>query len=340
MKAKSGITKVKLATQYSVSRAVVKRWSDEALKPVPNWEDARRSGRPSKLDATERRNVRRQARSRKRVGDITTRVNKKRSDHVSESTVRRVLVNTNPALQWLPVSRGRRLSDKNKSQRFDFCTQHQNAQTGAWLFCDSKYFYMYPDGSGSLKWAWQDPSNRLAVSSCSNPVVLHIYAVVGRGVKSDLIFTAPTPPAGSKQRKSKQTFTGARFVEVAKQLHGFLQSVGKASPRHPVLLDHARQHTAQDSKAAMDNMGFYYKQDFPAQSWDINIIENVWGVLEMKLQQMPGRCPTTPDGWKRRLRAAWDQVDQSTIDKLVDSVKGRIEGVIAVDGAWLFKHSS
>ena len=87
-------------------------------------------------------------------------------------------------------------------------------------------------------------------------------------------------------------------------------------------------------------MGFHYKQDFPAQSWDINITDNVWGVLETKLQQMRGRFPTTPDGWRRRLRDAWAQVEQSTIDKLVSSVKGRIREIVQLEGAWLYKHGS
>ena len=340
LKAKSGVTKLKLASQFKVSRGVVKHWADMALKAKPRWKDARRSGRRLKLKSTERCKVKRQAKAGQRVGKITTGINQKRSDPVSSATVRRVIVKQGKALQWLPVSRGRRLSDKNQSLRFEFCQKHKTAQTGAWLYCDSKFFYLYPDGSGSLKWAWQDPEKKLQLSSCSNPTILHVYAVVGKGFKSDLVFTAPSPPAGSKVKKSKETFKGEHFVEVVQQLHKAIIAAGKDSARHPVILDGAKQHSKKTSKAAMASMEFHYKQDFPAQSWDINIIENVWGVLETKLQQMRGRYPITPDGWKRRLRDAWAEVGQSTIDKLVDSVKDRITGIIALEGAWLFKHGN
>lgn len=340
LKAKNGVTKVKLARDYTVSRAVVKRWAAEALKAVPDWEDAYRSGRPGKLTAAERSKAKRQARSRQRVNKITSNINQQRSDPVSTATVRRVIVSGESGLRWLPLSRGRRLSDKNRSDRFEFCQEHESAQTGAWLYGDSKYFYLYPDGSGSLQWAWQEPDQKEQLSSCSNPIVLHVYAVVGKSFKSELEFVAPSPPPGSKAKKANQNFTGQCFVEAAKVLHKQIRAAGKDNARHPVVLDRAKQHTSGSTKEALSDMGFHYKQDFPAQSWDINIIENVWGVLETKLQQMRGRFPTTPDGWRRRLRDAWAQVEQSTIDKLVSSVKGRIREIVQLEGAWLYKHGS
>jgi hypothetical protein len=78
-------------------------------------------------------------------------------------------------------------------------------------------------------------------------------------------------------------------------------------------------------------------QGFPAQSWDLNIIENVWGVLDGKLSAMPGPRPTTPYGWRRRVMRAWASIDQATINKLVDDVPRRVARVVAEKGEWLFK---
>lgn len=79
---------------------------------------------------------------------------------------------------------------------------------------------------------------------------------------------------------------------------------------------------------------------FPAQSWDINIVENVWGVLDGKLQAMRPPLPRTPDGWRRRVQEAWKQVSQSTIDKLVSVVPTRMALIEQQGGAWLFAKKS
>jgi transposase len=340
MAAKAGSTKTSLANLYKTERETVARWEQEAYKRNPCWTDAHRSGRPRKLDVKERSSVRRQARSRQNVQRITTSLNKKRAEPVSSSTVRRALVAGKTPLQWLPVNRGRKLSDKNMTQRLQFCLDNESAQTGAWIFGDSKFFYLYQDGDNSQQWAWQDPAKKLQVSSCSNPTVMHLYAIVAKGHKSELFFTAPTPALGTKAKKNKLTFTADRFIEVAEQLHKTIKAWGKDSARNPLVLDRARQHTAKKAKAAIASMGLHLKEGYPAQSWDLNIIENVWGVLETKLRQQRGRFPKSADGWRKRIRKAWAAIDQSTIDKLVDSVKGRIAGVKDLEGAWLYKHGS
>jgi hypothetical protein len=35
---------------------------------------------------------------------------------------------------------------------------------------------------------------------------------------------------------------------------------------------------------------------------------------------MSKNVPRTPDGWRKRVKRAWDQVEQSTINKLIDAV--------------------
>lgn len=153
-----------------------------------------------------------------------------------------------------------------------------------------------------------------------------------------LVFTAPSAPIGSKQRKGDEHFASKHYIQVAKQLHNTIKSWGKSDKRHPVVLDRARQHTSKASRAAVEAMGMHLMQSFPAQSWDINIIENVWGVLDNKLRGMPARRPTTPDGWRRRINRAWALIDQSTIDMLVDSVRDRMRQIVEKEGAWLSKH--
>lgn len=328
----------KLARKYNCTADCVRRWRDEAKKPRPNYSDAPRSGRPAALSAAERSRARRSARSGRSVPQVTASINQKRQKPVSTGTVRQALVDSKCPLQWAPVNRGRTLSAANMSKRFDFCQDHLNAQTGAWLFSDSKLIYCYKDGASNNTWAWQEAGQEQQQRRGGDPVVFHVFAVVGKGVKSKLVYTAPSAPKGSKQRKGKENFASKHFIAVAEQLHKTIKTWGKDSSRHPIVLDHAKPHSSDASKAAIEDMGMHIMQDFPAQSWDINIIENVWGVLDTNLKHGPPKLPSTPDGWRRRINKAWDDIPQSTIDKLVGSVKGRMQGIVEKEGAWLYKH--
>jgi hypothetical protein len=110
-----------------------------------------------------------------------------------------------------------------------------------------------------------------------------------------------------------------------KQLNLEVVRSGRPSSHRRYILDHAKQHTSKASKLAMKQAGVQLVKGFPAQCWDINIIENVWGVLDSKLLGCRAR---KPEGWRRCVRKAWEAIDQSTIDKLVASVPARIGQVL------------
>lgn len=291
------------------------------------------------LKAAERRDAKRAARSGHTVPQVATIINKQRQQPVSQATVRRVLKGGKCPLQWVLVNRGRALSSANKQKRLKFCQDHLTAQSGSWLYGDSKLLYLYQDGPASNTWGWHDTSKEQQQRRAGNPTVFHFYAVVGKGCKSPLVYTAPSAPAGTKQRKGRESFASKHYIKVAQQLHNTIKAWGKDSKRHPLVMDKAKQHTSKASTAAINAMGLHLKQGFPAQCWDINIIENVWGVLDTKLRHLPGRLPTTPDGWRRRINMAWEAIDQSTIDMLVGSVNSRMNEIVQKEGAWLSKHS-
>lgn len=337
---KSGRTIRSLAKELKVARPTIRRWIEEGKNNSPNWCDAAGRGRPALLNSTERSRARRSARAGHTVTQVAASLNNSRQQPVSKATVRRVLVTGRDALVWAPKKRGRVLSDVNKKSRLEFAQINQEAHTGNWIFADSKHFFCYQDGSGAGKYQWQDIDSKVTLPRSSNPTHLHVYAAVAKGSKSPLFFTAPTAPIGTKEKHSHEKFASKHFIQVAKQLHKVIKQWGKADRRHPLILDHATQHTSATSKAALKDIRLHLKEGFPAQSWDINIIENVWGVLDTKMKGLPGRLPTTPNGWRRRLCRAWAQVDQATIDRLVGQVKGRLGQIVEEEGAWLYSYAS
>jgi NADPH:quinone reductase-like Zn-dependent oxidoreductase len=167
--------------------------------------------------------------------------------------------------------------------------------------------------------------------------VFHFYGGVGYDFKSCLIFTDPSPPTDGKKRRGP-AFTAQAFVQqVIPQLKSEVARF-QGSGRVQVILDHATQHDAKISKEALASSGIKVLPDFPAQCWDINIIELVWGKLAEGLRK---RRATTARGWKKAIKEEWAKIQQSFINKRVEEVKDRMAEILQKDGAWLvdYKHT-
>jgi hypothetical protein len=240
------------------------------------------------------------------------------------------------ALEYLPVNRGQVLRQANTGKRVTFCTEHKTAQTNTWVFVDSKMLYLYNDKQGHLIMAWQDPHKKLRLPKYSKPKVLHFYGAVAKGFKSRLFFTDPTPPAGSKQLKGSNFNSQSLIRDVLPGLmHDIQQHFG--SKPYRVIWDSATEHWSKATEAAIESLGMHVLQDFPSQSWDINIIENVWGVLAFRLDE---QRPVTNIGWQAVVKEVWSSIEQSTIDMLVASVKPRMAQIVELGGAWLKRYKS
>lgn len=320
--------------KYGCSKAVTKRWAAEGLKPNPIWDDAPRSGRPSTLSKSQRKKARAAALRGSTAKRIAASLSQQGPKQVSPAAVRHALTHSKSPMEYAPRNRGRKLSDVNKAKRLDFCLKVKPRIFKSCLFVDSKLVYLYEDGSGSTKWQWQSPTAKPRCVRKGNPFVFHVYACVGKGCKSRLFFTAPSAPLHSAKRKSTETFNSSHFIHVAKQLHSTIKGWGKDNHYHRVVLDHAKQHTSKASKAALEGMGMFLLEGFPPQSWDLNIIENCWGVLDNKLGGRRGRRGTCSRGLRSQLQRAWGSIQQSTIDKMVSSLDERIAEIKELGGAW------
>ena len=298
--------------------------------------DYPRSGRPKILKPTQAAAVRRSAIARVRTGKIRARVSKALHKPISQKTVQRTMAEGRTALEYCPVNRGQVLRHKNYQLRVDFCSQQKTAQTNTWVFVDSKMLYLYSNKQGHLIMAWQDPHRKVTLPKSAKPRVLHFYAAVAKDFKSRLFFTDPTPPLGSRELKGEAFDSSSLIADVLPGLMDDIQQHFGSRP-YRVIWDSATEHTSKQTQAAVRSIGINLLHDFPPQSWDINIIENVWGVLAFKLDD---RRPVTNRGWRAAVKEEWDSIQQCTINKLVDSVKDRMAQIVELDGAWLKPYKS
>ena len=93
--------------------------------------------------------------------------------------------------------------------------------------------------------------------------------------------------------------------------------------------DNDPKHTAGVVQNYIRQSGIPLLDNWPAQSPDLNPIENLWAILDLKLQS---RKPNTEAELFEQLQRTWQELDAGLLTRLADSMPSRIEKVIAAKG--------
>ncbi len=93
--------------------------------------------------------------------------------------------------------------------------------------------------------------------------------------------------------------------------------------------DLAPAHTAKGTKSWFNDHGVTVL-DWPANSPDLNLIENLWGIVKRKMRDTR---PNNADDLKATIKATWASIPPQQCHKLITSMPRRIEAVIKAKGA-------
>ena len=99
---------------------------------------------------------------------------------------------------------------------------------------------------------------------------------------------------------------------------------GYGAPR--ILEDNCKVHTAAVNRTAGRKRKPTYL-DHPPYSPDLNPIENAWSILKRELAKLERR-PLTPNGLFEEAQRIWMEIAQKTLDKMVDTMPGRMRMVL------------
>ena len=92
--------------------------------------------------------------------------------------------------------------------------------------------------------------------------------------------------------------------------------------------DNDPQHTARVVRRWLEDQQIPMLP-WPAQSPDLNPIENLWATLEQQLRECQ---PVTREQLFQALQEGWRQLDISFLTNLADSMPARCQAVIDADG--------
>ncbi len=127
----------------------------------------------------------------------------------------------------------------------------------------------------------------------------------------------------------KSTVNAAIYQEILE--HFLLPSADKLYGDADFIFqqDLAPAHTAKCTKSWFNDHGVTVL-DWPANSPDLNPIENLWGIVKRKIRDTR---PNNTDDLKATVKETWASIPPQQCHKLITSMPRRIEAVIKAKGA-------
>ena len=275
------------------------------------------SGRPRRLTSQEWNRVRRMLTARNGRYNTTRRVAARISSSgrsVSHSTiVREVARHQLRSVRPVPKPY---LTPQQQAMRLKWCEEHKSTSFTSVLFTDEAAFVQC--GKGGLVYkpigvkTYETPSFKF-------PLKVMVWGGVSLHGKTNLIFV---PKGKTVNAATYQWILGRAITPTLRGRFG----------RHGIVLLHdgAPAHKARTTKQWLARHHIMVMENFPPNSPDLNIIENVWGV--MKRRMYSARIFKTLRSLKAAVKREWANIGSSTLTSLVKNMPNRIQAVIDAQG--------
>lgn len=335
------------ARKLAVSVKTVKRWVARA-EAVASLEPQRQKGRPRALSDTALAWALRLLTTENL--SLRQLVRRLHSEGYTSKPVHRATLG-----RWLKQyakSQGKRLraltgkpkpalSQSNKEARVAFANANLNRDWGHVMFTDRKRFLLRRPGSSVGPVTWTMGDRERTASHVSNPVAVNVYAGITRhGMTRCHIVTGTTGHRTTyfnKKGQPSRNITAAEYRDVVTNTllpEGDRLFKVRGVPQRWVLQqDNDPSHGAAQQHVTawrrQHNRSVEVLSNWPPNSPDLNIIENVWSMVDAKLMALG--CKTASE-FKQAVERELSAVSKDTIVSLFDSMPKRMKDVIAAGG--------
>lgn len=281
--------------------------------------NAPRSGRPTILNETDKRQLVRIVKKNRNnsIIELTEKFNNSLEITVSADTVRHIL---HEAGYYGRVAKKKPLvSESNSRKRLNWCKERKNWKE-EWekiIFSDESRFEIFKNDS--QKWVWRTKEEKYH-KDCLQPTVKHSDGVMVWGFFTKYYKGPLVVVEGS--------INGIKYIELLNQyLLPFLNEIGFDYIYQD---DNAPCHTAKKVKEWKE-LKSINSLIWPAQSPDLNPIENLWSELDRKIRKHEPK-PKNKTELINILKEEWNNLDNNFLIKLIESMPQRIKSVIENKG--------
>ncbi len=213
------------------------------------------------------------------------------------------------------------LNQRQRQKHLTWAVEKKNWTVAQWskvLFSDESKFCISFGNQGPRVWRKSGEAQNPCClkSSVKFPQSVMIWAAMSSAGVGPLCFL-------------KSTVNAAIYQEILE--HFMLPSAAKLYGDADFIFqqDLAPAHTAKGTKSWFNDHGVTVL-DWPANSPDLNPIENLWGIVKRKMRDTR---PNNADDLKAAIKATCASIPPQQCHKLITSMPRRIEAVIKAKGA-------
>ncbi len=213
------------------------------------------------------------------------------------------------------------LNQRQRQKHLTWAVEKKNWTVAQWskvLFSDESKFCISFGIQGPRVWRKSGEAQNpyCLKSSVKFPQSVMIWAAMSSAGFGPLCFL-------------KSTVNAAIYQEILE--HFMLPSANKLYGDADFIFqqDLAPAHTAKGTKSWFNDHGVTVL-DWPANSPDLNPIENLWGIVKRKMRDTR---PNNADDLKATVKETWASIPPQQCHKLITSMPRRIEAVIKAKGA-------
>ena len=314
-----GLSNADIARKTGFDKRFIARWVNRAKEGLP-IDDNKRSGRPRKrTNVVEKKVEAEMSGKRKRSSRVVARdLKRQKVADISYRTVQRAAHNR--GLKPFKRPKTSRLTPAHKKERLKFANANMKKDWSSVMFSDEHKFKQFKGGNPRHDQVWARCASQVPPKEVERwSLVIDVWAGISCQGKTKLYFyTGGLNAQGYQDALRKTLLPGARDIFNDEKDGWELQQ------------DKATAHTACSTKRFLQQENIAVVDGWPTKGDDINPIENLWAILDERLEE---RKFTTTKGMKKAIREEWDNVDQDLLDNLIGSVPDRLRRVIKAQGA-------
>lgn len=312
-----GLSVRAIAKKFKLSHKFCRTWATR-YKETGTLERKRGSSRPRKVNQSEMNTLKTLIKKENSCALAAEVFKQKTGVSISKMTTLRY-----SKLLKLKCKRRRkapRLSADQMAQRLKFAKKYIRKPISfwkKWVFSDEKKYYMFQ--LKRTQWCDEDEEPEVQ-GTWAVPPQCYIWAAVSWHGKTKL-------------RKIKGGLTAPKYITILEDT---------LLPAQTNLAEDPEDWTFQQDQTCRGPHGAHMTRDWlaenvpdtcfpwPANSPDLNIIENVWYILNTQIKK---KKPKNADAYWRALKTCWNtKVTQGKIQDLVKSIPRRLKAVIDANG--------
>lgn len=244
--------------------------------------------------------------------------------NVSEWTARRALRNIGYAAA---VKKNKpALSEKNVKARLKFAREHKDWTTDDWkrvVWSDETKFNRFQ--SDGKQYCWRRPGERIQRH--------HVKQTVKHGGGNIMVWGCFTWWQVGPLHLIDGIMRKEDYLHILQtHLPNFMEKCAYSEEDIIFQQDGDPKHTAKIVKEWIGEQNFKL-MEWPAQSPDLNPIENLWSIVKRRLGQYDS-APTNMTNLWERVQDEWNRIPKEVIENLVESMPSRVNQVIHNKGLW------